>query len=271
MTGEAGPASISTRSTVSGEPIVVARSVSDLAGRAPEEPAQTTRPTNDEAGPAVIPTRPTVSGEPITVARLASDHPGPVPEELAQVGRPVIDGAGPAVIPTRPTVSGEPITVARALPDQPAPAPIWLPAAGAAVSARSESSTALLPPFADRPLVSGQPVVVARSAGDPEPAPAPLAIQRTGHHHVSDAAPAGDAVRLPEARLVPVEVQRQEEIAAPAPAVGPQPAPQSGAAPAAGQDPEELVKKLFDPLLRRLKTELLLDRERRGRLTDLSR
>jgi hypothetical protein len=29
------------------------------------------------------------------------------------------------------------------------------------------------------------------------------------------------------------------------------------------------VKKLFDPLLRRLKTELWLDRERRGRLTDL--
>ena len=35
-------------------------------------------------------------------------------------------------------------------------------------------------------------------------------------------------------------------------------------------DPEELVKKLFDPLLRRLKIELRLDRERRGRLTDLS-
>jgi hypothetical protein len=31
-----------------------------------------------------------------------------------------------------------------------------------------------------------------------------------------------------------------------------------------------LVKKLFDPLLRRLKIELRLDRERRGRLTDLS-
>ena len=31
---------------------------------------------------------------------------------------------------------------------------------------------------------------------------------------------------------------------------------------------DELVKKLFDPLLRRLKTELRLDRERRGALTD---
>ena len=39
--------------------------------------------------------------------------------------------------------------------------------------------------------------------------------------------------------------------------------------PAAGGSPDELVKKLFDPLLRRLKTELRLDRERRGMLTDL--
>jgi len=29
-------------------------------------------------------------------------------------------------------------------------------------------------------------------------------------------------------------------------------------------EPEELLKKLFDPLLRRLKTELRLDRERHG-------
>lgn len=29
-------------------------------------------------------------------------------------------------------------------------------------------------------------------------------------------------------------------------------------------EPEELLKKLYDPLLRRLKTELRLDRERHG-------
>ncbi len=41
-----------------------------------------------------------------------------------------------------------------------------------------------------------------------------------------------------------------------------------GSAPGGG-DPDELVKKIFDPLLRRLKAELLLDRDRRGALTDL--
>jgi hypothetical protein len=47
--------------------------------------------------------------------------------------------------------------------------------------------------------------------------------------------------------------------------------PGGAAAGAAGgaANPEELVKKLYDPLLRRLKTELRLDRERRGMLTDL--
>ncbi|AIG77455.1 Hypothetical protein AJAP_23000 [Amycolatopsis japonica] len=55
-----------------------------------------------------------------------------------------------------------------------------------------------------------------------------------------------------------------EPVAAPVPATA-QAAP---AAPAAQPETEELVKKLFDPLLRRLKTELRLDRERRGALTD---
>ncbi|WP_290057466.1 hypothetical protein [Amycolatopsis solani] len=55
----------------------------------------------------------------------------------------------------------------------------------------------------------------------------------------------------------------------------PEPAPAAPASPAATPTPpppetEELVKKLFDPLLRRLKTELRLDRERRGALTDRS-
>jgi hypothetical protein len=43
------------------------------------------------------------------------------------------------------------------------------------------------------------------------------------------------------------------------------------AGPLGGADIEELLKKLFDPLLRRLKAELRIDRERRGSLTDLRR
>ena len=88
-------------------------------------------------------------------------------------------------------------------------------------------------------------------------------------------------------RTEPVfSVQREESAApaeVPAPAHTPEPRPAepppvagapagADAAPApavqAEQNPDELVKKLYDPLLRRLKTELRLDRERRGVLTD---
>ncbi|MEV4146885.1 hypothetical protein AB0J40_24675 [Amycolatopsis sp. NPDC049691] len=62
----------------------------------------------------------------------------------------------------------------------------------------------------------------------------------------------------------PPPVQR-----APEPAPEPAPAPQQQQQQQHQQpETEELVKKLFDPLLRRLKTELRLDRERRGALTD---
>ncbi|MBB5857581.1 hypothetical protein ACFQ05_18405 [Amycolatopsis umgeniensis] len=69
-------------------------------------------------------------------------------------------------------------------------------------------------------------------------------------------------------------VQREPEAAPPSPVAPPvaEPVPKTQApapaAPAAQPETEELVKKLFDPLLRRLKTELRLDRERRGALTD---
>jgi hypothetical protein len=45
--------------------------------------------------------------------------------------------------------------------------------------------------------------------------------------------------------------------------------PEAPAQPASGQNAEELLRKLYDPLLRRLKADLWLDRERRGALTDL--
>ncbi|MFI5561634.1 hypothetical protein ACIA2T_20360 [Amycolatopsis japonica] len=70
----------------------------------------------------------------------------------------------------------------------------------------------------------------------------------------------------------PPVVQRDPETPPPPEPVAPPPAAPvpatAQAAPAAQPGTEELVKKLFDPLLRRLKTELRLDRERRGALTD---
>ncbi|MER6796524.1 hypothetical protein, partial [Amycolatopsis mediterranei] len=63
----------------------------------------------------------------------------------------------------------------------------------------------------------------------------------------------------------PVVQREPEPPAAPVPDPAPAPAPVPHQQP---PETEELVKKLFDPLLRRLKTELRLDRERRGALTD---
>ncbi|WP_309117391.1 hypothetical protein [Saccharothrix sp.] len=81
-------------------------------------------------------------------------------------------------------------------------------------------------------------------------------------------------------------VQRVEAVPETPSAPEPEPVPQLGQAPQEAQEaqapqaqqaqqqqqqavePEELLKKLYDPLLRRLKAELWLDRERRGLLTD---
>ncbi|HKT00636.1 MAG TPA: hypothetical protein VJT31_13980 [Rugosimonospora sp.] len=90
----------------------------------------------------------------------------------------------------------------------------------------------------------------------PPPPPETPTVQR--HTSPEPAAPT-----LPAPALVPVTtVQRAEATAATAAA----PAPDGGGH---GNDPDELVKKIFDPLLRRLKAELLMDRDRRGGLTDL--
>ncbi|MFE9751333.1 hypothetical protein ACFYOT_41040 [Saccharothrix saharensis] len=91
----------------------------------------------------------------------------------------------------------------------------------------------------------------------------------------------GDAHRpvVVEQPAVVQVVQREVEVA-PLPAA--QPSPESSALPTevaaparthadggvVGPEPEELLKKLYDPLVRRLKADLWLDRERRGALTD---
>jgi pyruvate/2-oxoglutarate dehydrogenase complex dihydrolipoamide acyltransferase (E2) component len=137
--------------------------------------------------------------------------------------------------------------------------------------------------------------MVAQTADLP---PVPLAIQRTDYYGTAPspvvAQPRSAPVNRmpppfiapsPEAPTFSVAVQREDAAPAPEPVAMPDPAPapsppppaastpapaSPGTAPAPAMVPEELVKKLFDPLLRRLKTELRFDRERRGRLTDLS-
>jgi hypothetical protein len=71
-------------------------------------------------------------------------------------------------------------------------------------------------------------------------------------------------------------VQREVEVLSAQPSPEPSAPPAEVVAPArtqadggvVGAEPEELLKKLYDPLVRRLKADLWLDRERRGALTD---
>lgn len=110
--------------------------------------------------------------------------------------------------------------------------------------------------------------VVQRVFTTPAPQPpatlpvaaAPAVIQAVEQAPVVVARAVEAAPSLP----APEPVQRTVE----APAVQRAEAPQPGAQPQP-QNPEELLHKLYDPLLRRLKADLWLDRERRGALTDL--
>jgi hypothetical protein len=84
-------------------------------------------------------------------------------------------------------------------------------------------------------------------------------IQRT------EAAPPAAPITVSRAVEVPEMTVETPAGGDPAPASG----GGAGAAPGGGGDPAAMVAHLFDPLLARLKTELRLDRERRGSLTDL--
>ncbi|MCP2306433.1 hypothetical protein LV79_006166 [Actinokineospora globicatena] len=140
-----------------------------------------------------------------------------------------------AVDPTPPATDAPTLGALRLLPVVPnATAPGEHPV----VQRAPESLPTAAPPTPRRPvtLVPAVQRVDDPPPPDPEPAPTP------------EAAP-------PPVTQVPA-----------APAAVSTAAPASGAPPETV--PEELVRKLFDPLLRRLKTELRLDRERRGRVTD---
>jgi hypothetical protein len=118
---------------------------------------------------------------------------------------------------------------------------------------------------------------VMPSAGYPRaPAPAPLATPPAPPPvAVVPAAPVIQTVTaeppvVQTEQVVPQpDVPPVEEPAAAPDTAAPTTSATPAVAPGAAATPDELVKKLFDPLLRRLKNELRLDRERRGMLTDL--
>ncbi|MBB5804739.1 pyruvate/2-oxoglutarate dehydrogenase complex dihydrolipoamide acyltransferase (E2) component [Saccharothrix ecbatanensis] len=116
---------------------------------------------------------------------------------------------------------------------------------------------------------SGNPGRLVPGLGRPLVRDAPAAEQPVVARFNSQPGPQADSrveyvqreVEVQPPPFVPVEsVQTAAAETPPAPAQAPQAAQ--------GQEPEELLKKLYDPLVRRLKAELWLDRERRGALTD---
>ncbi|MEV4847609.1 hypothetical protein AB0K20_30905 [Micromonospora matsumotoense] len=162
-----------------------------------------------------------------TAATPVSGPPRPEPGRLVEPEVPLRSAAAPEGTGTF-TVAGSPGAAG------PVPVQRW-------VGALPDSSP---------PAVPGR----SRSGGDSTPSAYP-------------GWPDPVAQRAEPADAPPAEVPTPSPAAAPPPGGGPtatgQPAA-AGTAPAAGVEPEELLKKLYDPLLRRLKTELRLDRERHG-------
>jgi hypothetical protein len=207
------------------------------AGGEPGVPAQL---LDAPARPGPIP-----SGEPATGSTVAASPAPPVVSRLVGSRAPltashstrapvdiVHSGPGQTSIDLRPT----PSTVQRTERRDSYPAPNLTLSGAVPASSTPHAAQVWLPG------ASPVTVVAQRDVAQPEP---------------SGSEPAAASPTEPE------------PTPDPAPATAPITTAPATAAAAAGGDPEELVKKLFDPLLRRLKAELWLDRERRGRLTDL--
>jgi hypothetical protein len=222
------------------------------------------------AAPQVLVSRAVASSaSPMPVAARAVEHPAPAyrpPEPTPTVpllGERAFEPTPSAPAPATPLTTDAPAPQPAAA-DAPSvqrgtwshmPQPAFQPPVPAA-PLRTPPST--LPPLA---------VAAAPAAAPPQTLPQDLPVQRFGaqldQSEPSAAAPEPVVQRVSVDRPEPhVVVQTEETPAAPA---APEPAP---TAPAAA-DPSALLAVLYEPLMRRLRADLRVDRERRGRLTDL--
>ena len=192
---------------------------------------------------------------------------GVVPQEVA--GVEVTDGAMP-LRATRGVVAPD---GGNGSPDPP-PVPLVV---ARLVGDRTPQPTIRSTPSTPTGAAGVLDAAVMPSAGYPRaPAPAPLATPPAPPPvAVVPAAPVIQTVTaeppvVQTEQVVPQpDVPPVEEPAAAPDTAAPTTSATPAVAPGAAATPDELVKKLFDPLLRRLKNELRLDRERRGMLTDL--
>ncbi len=216
-----------------------------------------------------------VDAEPVTVTRPQAPGPQAAPLPLVPLHRPAVAATIPVV---SRLIGDRPLRPALGTPAPPA-APAQTPAGqdGTAQPDVSElpavpvaqlvadGARRAAPPVPTRPPASGAPPVLQLlTAAAPGPAPEPAA-QRF------DPPPITISRQVVSASADdPVPTVSRAGESAPAPSAGtPSATGVAAAGSAPGLEPDELVKKLFDPLLRRLKAELRRDRERRGSLTDL--
>jgi len=204
-------------------------------------------------------------------ARLVGDRPPPL-----AIGVPTpLDGVQPGTTPT--PRGGASVVVSRAAGPaigagavresaptaEPTPSTGGRNAGRLTVAQRTTSSAPGLPIRAAAPM-SLRRDPAPSAVRPPEPAGPPMPVQLAAADPPAAAAASADDTTPSEPFAV--TVQRQPEPAPPAaPAAGP------ARGPASGGEPEELLATLYDPLLRRLKAELRIDRDRCGSLTDLRR
>ncbi|AXX32807.1 hypothetical protein APASM_5442 [Actinosynnema pretiosum subsp. pretiosum] len=134
----------------------------------------------------------------------------------------------------------------------------WRPGIAAPPTSPALQALPLQPAFpAPPPGPAAQPhFAVQREVHDPPPGDSPVPPQDPAYDPPSGPPP-GPPDASPATPATPASTSTTTT------------SPTAPTAPAAQAiEPEELLKKLYDPLLRRLKAELWLDRERRGSLTD---
>ncbi len=294
LLGEPGSTVVQREATASGEP------VPRTAESASPPPAMPAAAEHHPLGPVGVtsPGAPaTGSALPVPPVLRVHDSAAPPSTPAPPSSTAPLDATTTA--PPVPVVPARPV-VTRLVGDRTPP----LLAAPSEPSGREQANGSvdeLTPAGATNVAQRLTPDTPLRAAGYPGGAPGPLPVQLTpvvGHTAAAVQAASRHAPVLQTAPLetAPPEIVPAEgaaasgtpeqdvapdtgtEVASEPGAVGPPEsasaippadAPAPPGAPGGAGNPDELVKKLFDPLLRRLKTELRLDRERRGVLTDL--
>lgn len=251
LVGDAPALTVLTRPDSPATPVPTAAETASVAqrsvGTAPALPTST--PALAPTAPVLPSTAPVVAGTTPVLAQTA-----PVLAQAAPVlpsTVPVVARTTPVLAQTAPVLPPTVTVVAQTVPALPRTAPVLAQAAHVLPPTAPVLAQAAPVPTRSAPVLPrAEPVVQRIPAAQPQ-AP-PVVVQPAPE-------PTVVVARTPD----PEPVRHTQE----APVVQRSEAPQPVASP--GQNADELLRKLYDPLLRRLKADLWLDRERRGALTDL--